>query len=153
MTAVQVLVAMVATLAFSIRFAAPARQYVFCALAGGITWLFYSLCLFAGSGVLLATFIAILMLVLACRLFSALRKTPTVVFLFAGIFPLVPGIGIFNTAYYIFLGNAALAGQHSLHTLTASGAIVLGILFGYAVPQGVFNRLGGAPPPTGTNNA
>lgn len=154
---VQVLVAAVATLGFSIRFQAPVRQWLCCAMVGGTAWLVRGVLLHVGFSVSLAVFFAAWVLVLLSRLFSAVRKTPATMFLFSGIFPLVPGAGIYYTAYAIFSANAAQAGRYALETLVVAGAIVFGILFGYFVPQVVFNGLAkalgtgrapaGEPPP------
>ena len=40
-------------------------------------------------------------------LFAILLKTPVTVFLLTGIFPLVPGAGIYYTAYYFIQGENA----------------------------------------------
>lgn len=140
-TVAKLLVCMVATIGFSMRFQAPRSQYLLCALVGGSGWLVYTLVQLAGISPTVSTFLATLVLVVLSRLFSALRKMPAVVFLFAGIYPLVPGAGIYQMASHIFLGENALAGQAFLFTIKVAGAIVLGILFGYALPHGWFNRL------------
>lgn len=136
---IQVLVAAVATFGFSIRFQVPARQYLGCATVGGAAWLVRYLLLYCSFSESAAVFGATLTLVIISRLFSVFQKTPTILFLFAGIFCLVPGAGIYYTAYAIFSANAVLAGQYALQTLMIAGAIVLGILFGYFVPQPLFN--------------
>lgn len=134
-------VAMASTLGFSILFQAPKRQYVYCAMTGGLGWLAFSISTRLGCAAPLASFIATLVLMLASRTLSALRRVPTIVFLLAGIFPLVPGAGIYYTAYYAFAGDGATAGMKAMETFKIAGAIVLGILFGYAVPQKLFNGL------------
>ena len=54
-------------------------------------------------------------------------KCPVTVFLIPGIYPSVPGAGIYRTVYYIILGENALAGSYFLDTLTTAGMIALGI--------------------------
>lgn len=135
------LVAMAATLGFSVLFQAPKRQYLYCTLVGGLGWLAFSVAVRLGCAAPLASFIATLVLMLASRTLSALRRVPTIVFLLAGIFPLVPGAGIYYTAYYTFAGDSAMAGAKAVETFKIAGAIVLGILFGYALPQKLFNGL------------
>lgn len=142
---IKCLVAMVATLGFSILFQAPKREYIFCALAAGVSYLAYSLLTLFGVGITLSSFIATFVLMLMSRGLSAIRRAPTIVFLFAGIFPLVPGAGIYYTAYYIFTGETAMAGAKALETFKIAGAIVLGILFGYALPPQLFRSLGKRP--------
>jgi uncharacterized protein len=58
-----------------------------------------------------------------------------------GIFPLVPGAGIYYTAYYLFIGNTEMSGFKGLETLEIAGAIVFGIIFGFGIPQWIFHKL------------
>ena len=63
------------------------------------------------------------------------------VYLLSGIFPLVPGAGIFYTAYYLFTNDRALSSSKGIETFEVAGAIVLGIIFGFGIPQSLFNLL------------
>lgn len=134
----QIAVAMFATLAFSILFSAPRSQWFFCSLAGGIGWLIYTLALDRGSGTFLASFLATLTLTSFSRLFSYWRKAPVTLFLIAGIFPLVPGAGIYYTAYYLIQADLALGMAKGVETFKIAGAITLGILIGFALPARLF---------------
>lgn len=138
MIALKVLVAMLATLAFSILFGAPRRQWLFCSVTGGVGWLVYSLLLACGVGMVVATLFASLALTVISRVFSVARKTPITVFLIAGIFPLVPGAGIYYTAYYLFASDYALGLSKGVETFKLAGAIALGILFGSSLPSRLF---------------
>jgi uncharacterized membrane protein YjjB (DUF3815 family) len=53
----------------------------------------------------------------------------------------VPGAGIYYTAYYLFTGNQELFSSKGLNTFEVAAAIVFGIIFGYALPQGLFGKL------------
>ena len=72
------------------------------------------------------------------RLFAVREKCPVTVFLISGIFPLVPGAGIYWTAYYIVVNELELAGQRGFQTLKIAVAIVLSILLVFELPQGIF---------------
>lgn len=52
-------------------------------------------------GVVFPSLIATLCLTIMARIFAAARSMPVTVYLLSGIFPLVPGAGIFYTAYYL----------------------------------------------------
>ena len=138
----QVVSSMAGTLAFAILFKDPRKEYVFCALNGGLAWLAYLLFTRAGTGVAIASLGATVILTLAARGFSALRRCPVTVFLITGIFVLVPGAGIYYTAYYLLMNDLAQFSAKGLETFKIAGAIALGIVFGFAVPQSVFNKLG-----------
>ena len=60
-----------------------------------------------GADAAAASLIAVIPLTLVSRLFAILLKTPVTVFLLTGIFPLVPGAGIYYTAYYCIVISGA----------------------------------------------
>lgn len=137
----QMIVAMVATLAFAILFEAPKKEYIFCAVNGGLGWIVYLLFRRLGAGITIASLGATLFLTLAARVLSAIRRCPATVFLVAGIFTLVPGAGIYYTAYYLLMNELAQFTAKGAETFKVAGAIALGIVFGFAIPQSWFNRL------------
>lgn len=134
----EVLVAAVGTVAFSVLFQVTPRHFGYCGLVGGVGWLVYRLVDCAWGSSLLATFLATLVLTACSRWFSTLRRTPTIIFLVCGIFTLVPGAAIYNTAYYIFMDQAAQAAEAAATTLKIAVAIALGILAAYSLPARLF---------------
>ena len=64
-------------------------------------------------------------------------------FLIAGIFPLVPGAGVYWTAYYIVTDQLRLAAETGYTAVKVAVAIVLGIVFIFELPQGLFVRRAG----------
>ena len=56
------------------------------------------------------------------------------VFLLSGIFPLVPGAGIYYTAYYFIQGNNALALSNGISTFKVAVALAIGITLVLCVP-------------------
>lgn len=64
-------------------------------------------------------------------------------FLIAGIFPLVPVAGVYWTAYYIVTDQLRLAAETGYTAVKVAVAIVLGIVFIFELPQGLFVRLAG----------
>ncbi len=137
----QLIAAMLGTLAFAILFDAPKKEYVFCAANGAFGWLAYLVFQQLGAGVTIASLGATLILTLAARVLSAIRKCPTTVFLVTGIFTLVPGAGIYYTAYHLLMNELSLFSAKGIETFKVAGAIALGIVFGFAIPQSWFNRL------------
>lgn len=139
----QVIAAMLGTLAFAILFQAPKTEYVFCALNGGVGWLTYMLIVEWGAGVAVASLGATLILTLTARILSAIRRCPVTIFLVTGIFSLVPGAGIYYTVYYLLLSDLTQFTAKGIETFKIAGAIALGIVFGFAIPQNWFNHLSG----------
>ncbi len=139
---IQLLVAVISTLAFAVLFHVPRQEYLYCAVNGGLGWMVYKFCLGCGIGVPVSSLWATLTLTLVARILSALRKMPSTVFLLAGIFTLVPGSGVYYTAYYLIMNELSKCTAKGIETFKIAGAIVLGIIFGLALPQSWFNRLG-----------
>ena len=97
----QTLLAAVGTAAFALLFGVPRRYFPFCAVIGGAGWLLYAaLVQYAGATPTEATFFATVLVILLSRACAVLERCPVTVFLICGIFPLVPGAGIYWTSYY-----------------------------------------------------
>ena len=97
--------------------------------------------LLSGCGLFASTFFATVLVVFLSRLSAVYRHCPVTVFLIAGIFPLVPGAGIYWTAYYVVTDQLAKASARGFLTLKIAVAIVLGILFVFEFPQKWFRRI------------
>ena len=81
-----------------------------------------------GSTFLAATVVAFLSRYAAVRL-----KCPSTVFLICGIFPLIPGAGVFWSAYYIASNQINSAFMTGLMSVKLTLAIVLGIIVAASV--------------------
>lgn len=134
----QVVVAFFATLAFSILFHVPKQQYLFCGFTGAAGWFCYLLVYSNVHSVVWASFVAALILTLVSRVFAVFRKMPATVFLISGIFPLVPGAGIYYTAYYIIMNENAMALTKGMETIKIAVAIALGIVLVLSLPYSLF---------------
>lgn len=123
----QFLLAGTGTLSFAILFACPRRSLPTCALVGAMGWFVYELCVMLGLGTAAASLLAVIPLTILTRVFAILQKTPVTVFLLSGIFPLVPGAGIYYTAYYFIQGDNALALSNGISTFKVAVALAVGI--------------------------
>lgn len=131
----------VGTAAFALLFQVPATYYLRCGAIGGCGWLCYRLLSLAGLSPMPATFLACTAVVFCSRLSAVRRRSPVTVFLIPGIFPLVPGVGIYWTAYYLVVDEPELAAQRGALTLKVAVAIVLAILLVFELPQRFFTAL------------
>ena len=136
--ALQTAVAFAATIAFAVIFHAPRKELLFTGFTGGAGWLVYMAATYFGSGVVAASFLATLALAWLSRVFSFSRKAPVTVFLICGIFPLVPGAGIYYTGYHFFMGQDALALEKGLETIKIAIAIALGTGIVLSLPPFLF---------------
>lgn len=137
------IMASLATLAFAVLFSAPLSELVICGLNGGFSWIIYYYMTQAGYHKVLATLVAAFVLAVVTRLLAAIRKKPVTVYLLPGIFPLVPGAGIYYTAYYLFVNDKIMGYYKGMETFQVAGVIVIGIIMGAMIPQRFFNMIGG----------
>lgn len=135
---VQCGVSFIAVLAFAILFHAPRREWASCGLTGMVGWVVYWLAVQGGVSVVAASLYGTLALALLSRVLAVVRRCPVTVFLTGGIFPLVPGAGIYYTVYAFITGDNAGALFKGVETLKIAGAIALGIVLVLALPRGVF---------------
>lgn len=142
----QTAAAVLGTVAFSLLYDVPRRCYPYCGLIGGCGWFCYSLLILEFSPVT-ATFYAAVLIVILSRIFAVREQTPVTLFLIPGIFPLVPGAGIYWTSYYIVTNQLSLASQKGFLALKSAVAIVLGIVVVLELPQRLFDRLSRRPLP------
>ena len=135
---VQCGVSFIAVLAFAILFHAPRGEWAPCGLTGMVGWVVYWLAVQGGISVVAASFCGTLALALLSRVLAVVRRCPVTVFLTGGIFPLVPGAGIYYTVYAFITGDNAAAVFKGVETLKIAGVIALGIVLVLALPKGVF---------------
>lgn len=138
---IEAIVAMFATISFAILFNAPKKEVIYCGLTGALGWVVYYWMTGHGSNSVLASLVSTFCLTILARCLAVIRKSPVTMYLLPGIFPLVPGAGIYYTAYYMFIGNTEMSGFKGLETLEIAGAIVFGIIFGFGIPQRWFHKL------------
>lgn len=135
---IQVLMAALATVSFSVLFNVPAREYVYCGITGAIGWLFYLITYSMIDSISFANFVAAIIITITSRLFAVNRRVPVTIFLIAGIFPLVPGAGIYYTTSLIFNNEVNQAAAKGIETISIAICIAFGIMMVFLIPQKLF---------------
>lgn len=133
----QVIAAVTGTVGFSVLYSVPRAYYPYCGFIGGAGWFLYCL-LVPNCSPPEATLLAAILVVLLSRLFAVKERCPVTIFLISGMFPLVPGGGIYWTAYYIVTGEMELAAEKGFTAVKVAVAIVLAIVFVFQLPQKLF---------------
>lgn len=134
----QIAAAAVGTVAFALLFGVPKKYYLYCAVCGGAGWWLYMLLGGYGATAAEATFFATVLVIVLSRFFAVWERCPVTVFLISGIIPLVPGAGIYWTAYYLVTNRLSLALSHGFEAVKAAVAIVLGIVVVFELPHRLF---------------
>lgn len=125
------------TIAYAVLFNVPKRYYLSCGLTGLAGWLVFASVDSRGSSAV-AAFLGALVVVLISRMLTVRMKCPITIFLVSGIFPLVPGAGVYYTAYYLVTNQLGLAAQKGLDSVKTAFGIVLGIVFIVSIPREFF---------------
>ena len=134
------LLASTGSLAFAILYNVPRKFYLCAAFTGMAGWFCYYLIVpFTDTAV--ASFFGAVGVVLVSRIFAVWKKCPITVFLISGIFPLVPGAGVYYTMYYLVSNELTLAAIKGLESLKIAFGIVLGIVFIVTIPKGSLFKL------------
>ncbi len=128
-----------ATMGYVILFNVPKKYYLSAGLTGMSSWLTY-LVMAESVGVTsaMATFWGTFVAVLISRMLTVRMRCPITVFLIPGIIPLVPGAGVYYTAYYLMTNELTMAVTTGMNAVKVAFAIVLGIVFVVAIPRQFF---------------
>lgn len=126
---IQLLAAFIGTVAFAVLFGVPRKYYIDCGFCGMVGWLLYLLLVrHTGLSMPGVVFFATALVALTALMQSIVRKCPITVFLICGIFPLVPGAGIFWTTYNVVSEQLGAALHTGITALKVTVAIAFGII-------------------------
>lgn len=138
----QALAAFIGTFAFAILFGVPRQQYATCGIIGAIGWAAFLIMTRAGiAGTMVSITFSTILICLMSRMVAVWDKCPSTVYLLCGIFPLVPGAGIFWFTYYLVAEKFRLSMTTGFNAGMAAIAIVLGIILAMEFPQRWFSKL------------
>lgn len=138
----QTLAAFIGTFAFAILFGVPRPQYATCGIIGAIGWAAFLIMTRAGiAGTMVSITFSTVLICLMSRMVAVWDKCPSTVYLLCGIFPLVPGAGIFWFTYYLVAEKFRLSMTTGFNAGMAAIAIVLGIILAMEFPQRWFSKL------------
>lgn len=136
---IQAVSAFLGTMGFAVLYGVPRKEYIHASLCSTIGWMAYLVMMrLANATVIESTFVATLVVVLVSRFMAVDRRCPVIVYQICGVFPLIPGAGIFWTVYYIVNKELSVAVTTGFTALGMAVAIVLGIIFMTSLPGRMF---------------
>ena len=137
----QFLAAFAGTAAFALLFGIDREHYVPAGIIGAIGWALYLILVRQfGASPTGATFAASTLVCILSRFAAIPFRIPAQGFLLCGIFPLVPGAGIFWFTYYLTDEQFNLSLQSGWVASKIAMAIVLGIILVMELPQRLFSH-------------
>ena len=129
----------IGTIAFALMFHVPKQYYLCGGVAGAAGWLVYRALELNVNSLMGPVFAGAFTVVFLSRIFAVRKKCPVTMFLIPGLFPLVPGMGIYQTAQALVGSDWDLAASKGLTSIKFAVAIVGGILLGFEIPQRWFS--------------
>ena len=124
---IQVLGAFVAVLGFSTVMEVPKKLLIHTSLIGAAGWLVYLLMFRYGYTPVMSSFGSASIISLLSHISARALKAPVTVFLIGGILPVVPGAGMYRTAYSLMMETSTQVYKNLQETLLIAGAIAVAI--------------------------
>ena len=138
---IQSFAAFAGTAAFALLFGIDREHYVPAGVIGAIGWALYLILVRHGiASPVVATLAASTLVCIVSRMAAIPFRIPAQGFLLCGIFPLVPGAGIFWFTYYLTDSQFDLSMQSGWMASKIAIAIVLGIILAMELPQHLFSH-------------
>ena len=120
--AVRIICALLATVFIAVLFQVRKENIFAAAIGGGLGCLVNECGLALGLGTFFSIFLASLALASYSEIMARVRKTTVTTFLISGLFPLVPGAGMYYTMLAIVHNDLSEALSHDLDLEAADGA-------------------------------
>jgi len=117
---------MIAIFSFTVLIDIPRRYVITAAAVGILNGCVYLVSIHFGAGKVLAAFFAAFAAALVSHIFARVLKAPVSLFLIIGIFPTVPGSGMYRIVKNI-IDNSPEIADSIIYTLEIAGVIALAI--------------------------
>jgi uncharacterized membrane protein YjjB (DUF3815 family) len=125
---IQNIATFIACAGFAIIFNIHGFGITICAFGGMITWIVYCIFNYFGFDLYSSYFFAAVIAAIYAEIMARVRKYPAISYLVVGIFPLIPGAGVYYATNFLIQGNQSAFTQKALQTIGIAGVIAVGIL-------------------------
>lgn len=123
----QLIGAFFGTLGFCVLLNIPRKLWIYSSLVGTAAWGAYLAAACFTDAVVTLNFLAALTAALLSQILARFFRAPVTLFLIPGIFPMVPGAGMYEIAYNAVQGDQGQVNYYIMQTLQIAGAIAVGI--------------------------
>lgn len=131
---IQVIMAGVGALGFSIYFRVSEKNVIASTFGGALGWAIYLLFDYVTNSLFLSTFVATLIVFLYSQLMGKIvLKSPTSVFLVPGVIPMIPGGALYYMMSGLVEGDNFLFVSRLKQTGVITFGIAAGIIFGTVI--------------------
>lgn len=116
-----------AVVLFSITLEVNKKFIFFAGISGMLGWITYLICREYGINDIICYMISGIVIALVSYIFSIIFKVVVTIFLIPGILPIVPGVAIYRTVYYLIMNDIANTRHYLIQTILISGSIAIAI--------------------------
>ncbi len=131
---------------FCIIARSPKNTLPAASLISAIAYIVYRLININAGKEIFAYFIASLVISVLSEILARIYKKPSTVFIFPGIIPLVPGVGLYNSMLYLIRHDYGMFTATAVNTLFISGAIAIAVAIVHITARSAFPRKNGIIP-------
>ena len=124
---IQMIAAFFAVVLFSITLEVNKKFIFFAGISGMLGWITYLICREYGINDIICYMISGIVIALVSYIFSIIFKVVVTIFLIPGILPIVPGVAIYRTVYYLIMNDIANTRHYLIQTILISGSIAIAI--------------------------
>ncbi|MCH1981729.1 threonine/serine exporter family protein [Ruminococcus sp. OA3] len=123
----QSIYALAAVTAFCVLLEVPKKQVMPAGIAGAICWASYLFVWNLTGSTVFSSFLSACVVSVYSRIMARFRRAPVTVFFIPGILPIVPGVAMYRSVYYLMTDNDLLAKEYLLEALLIAGAIAFSV--------------------------
>ncbi|PPA69812.1 threonine/serine exporter family protein [Jeotgalibacillus proteolyticus] len=132
---IQLITSFIAAMGFGIIFNAPKESLWKCGFVGMLGWMTYILITAQGVDEVPATVAAAFLIAIVSQVYAKVYKAPIIIYIVAGIIPLVPGGMAYNAMRNFVTNDYITALSLAAKAFMISGSIAMGIVFSEVVNQ------------------
>lgn len=137
---IEVLFSYLATIGFAVTLNIPRSALNVCGVIGILGWMTYKILYLGHTGVVLASFVAALVIGLASTIAAGATKKPTILFNVPSLVPLVPGGQAYHVVHYFAFREDEIALRYLVEVALIAGALAVGFFIAEALAK-VYFRL------------
>ena len=125
---------------YSILMNLPKKLIVYAAVISGIGYVIYDLFYHLAENEISGYFTATLIIAIFGEIMARIKKTPSTLFVFPAIIPLVPGIGLYQTMLHLVRNEYETALSQGVQTVFIAGAMAVSIAIINVLARFIFPR-------------
>ena len=132
---IQVLMAMVGVIGFSIMFNIHGYKVIIIAFGGAVCWIVYCIIFNFSADKMISCFFTTMMIAALSEVLARIIKTPVILLFVPMIVPLIPGSDLYYMMFHLILGETAQGRGFGYLLAKEAGAIAFGIIIVTTVTQ------------------